>query len=319
MKRIIFYYGLCSSSIRVMRFHVIQTACLRSQKCCEHSSSTRGITTTFSTNGSSPSFDAGSRTGTSGVLPGIDLGMRVAQPSSEFPATLSEEEPLPANDPRVEWKEHFCSEKERPYYHNLRTNVVVYNKPLGFVTRFPRWYQRNTVHDDLEKTDPIDSGGISTSNGQASSSSIGAPSHQDIANGIERSGESRVRNIFFSLTKKKQLAANGATGLLWYLIVHNFFLACVFSSMYFLNIDLVSIARSYGFHVSSDEGKSREAEKVNRPSFWKTLITAIVLNKLLVPVQVVVTIGTGSRVIPVLQIITKKLSRRFPLLFSKSH
>lgn len=318
MKKAVFHLSEYNSSLRVMRYHLMQSVFPRSEKCWKHSSNCSNLPSTSSGGAISSSFDSASASVTSSVLPGINLGMRVAQPSEQFPATLSEVEPLSPNDPRVVWKEHFCSEKERPYYHNLQTNEVTYTKPHGFVTRFPRWYQRNGVQLGNEKINSV------SNNSNENENSADAPHpHSKITsnqNNEYTSGGSEVggvRNFFFSPSaKKKQLAAYGATGLLWYLIVHNVFLACVFSCIYFLNIDLVSLARSYGFHVNSDEGKIPETEKKRRPSVWQTLITAIVLNKLLVPVQILVTIGTASRAIPVLQLIAPNVKRRSPVVSS---
>lgn len=297
----------------MVRHQLVHTVSLLSQQCWKHSSFT-STGSPVSSSDPSPSFEAEPASGSSRVLPGIDLGLRVSRPSSQFPATLSEGEPLPSTDQRVVWKEHFCSEKGQPYYHNLDTNEVTYAKPQGFVTRFPRWYQQNGIALDHEG---IDAGGKSTGSGSDGCEHLGSSTARFPQNSGSDVDERRTRrassDLLLSKSQKKKLATFGAMGLLWYFIVHNLFLVCVFSSMYFLNIDLVGIAHSYGFHVSSNEGKTSETERKRSPSVWKTLITAIVLNKLLVPVQMVVTIGTASKVIPVLQPICRRFSARFPV------
>lgn len=226
------------------------------------------------------------------VLPGINLGMRVANPSESFPATLSDSEPLPSSDPRVEWKEHFCSEKQLPYYHNVRTNEVSFDVPRGFVTRFPRLHERNGQLVDKH-------GAVFPSKENLESPSVS-----------EELGDKPTS----SLSPKQKLAAYGAAGMLWYLIVHNLFLACVFSCIYFLHIDLLSLVRSYGFHVSIVDAPK---EKKNRPSFWRSLLVSIVLNKLLVPVQIVVTLATAPRVIHVLRPIAAKVGPQISAFFKR--
>lgn len=313
MRANLFQCRECRTSIRTVRYQLVHTLFFLSQKCWKHSSFPSTGSPVSSSNPSS-SFEAKPASGTSHVLPGIDLGLRVCRPSSQFPATLSEGEPLPSNDPRVVWKEHFCSEKGQPYYHNLDTNEVTYAKPPGFVTRFPRWYQQNGIALDHEG---INAGSKSTGSGSNEPEHLDSSTarfRQSTASEVDERGTHKTSSdLFLSKSQKQRLAAFGAMGLLWYFIVHNLFLICVFSSMYFLKIDLVRIAHSYGFHVSQSEGKISETGEKRSPSVWKTLITAIVLNKLLVPVQMVVTMGTASKVIPVLRPICKRFSARFSM------
>lgn len=220
-------------------------------------------------------------------LPGLNLGMRVANPSPQFPATIAHREPTAANDPRVEWKEHFCSEKQAPYYHNLCTNQVSFQIPNGMVTRFPRFYRRSGAH----RVD--NSGAVFLSHSES---------------------EVQNANTASNLSPKQKLAAYGAAGVLWYLIIHNIFLAIVFSSIYFFHVDLVSLARRYGFNVPISNPTDSEEKK--HPSFWKTVVLAILLNKLLVPVQVVVTLGTAPKVIKYIQPIAVKVGPKLRFFWS---
>lgn len=254
-----------------------------------HTSGLFGMSMKFSGTRMGPASPAPTEpTGT--VLPGINLGMRVANPSAQFPATLSDGEPLPQTDPRVEWKEHFCSEKQLPYYHNVRTNEVSFSVPRGFVTRFPRLHERNGQIVDKD-------GAVFPSKDNTSEAA-----QDDQLDNKPTTG----------LSPKQKLAAYGAAGMLWYLIVHNLFLACVFSSIYFFHIDLLSLVRSYGFHVAVVDAPK---EKKNRPSFWRSLLVAIVLNKLLVPVQVVVTLATAPRVIHILRPIAARVGPQISSFF----
>eukprot|EP00796_Vickermania_ingenoplastis_P013368 gene13368-9196_t len=213
-------------------------------------------------------------------LPGVNLGLRVACPSQQFPATLSDHEPVPPSDPRVLWKEHFCSEKQQPYYHNIATDEVTFQVPNGFVTRFPLFYKRNGFEVDASGAVRRDDSQTNT----ASESPQGTPASH--------------------LSHKQKLAAYGAGGILWYLIVHNLSLISVFSCIYFFNIDLLSIARSYGFHVPLSD---RAGPIGGRPSFLKSLLLAIVLNKLLVPVQLLVALASAPRVIHYVQPIAVRM------------
>lgn len=221
------------------------------------------------------------------VLPGVDLAKRVASPDQVFPATWSSDEPLAPDDPRIVWKEHYSLAESRPYYHNVNTNETTTDIPEGFVTRFPQLYRKSGY--------VVDSNGAVHRSGEAGASgSPGEPSATGGATAAE--GEAAASPAGKKLTAKQKLAAYGGGGLLWYLIVHNVVLATIFSLLYFFKVDLIALAKSYGFNVKVK--RSEEVEEISRhsnrhPPFFKTLLLAIVLNKLLVPVQLVFTLATA--------------------------
>lgn len=203
------------------------------------------------------------------ILPALNLAIRIYRPTSKFPATWSCSEPLSPSDPLSEWKEHFSAEHQRPYYHHVPSNRVSFSIPDGFKTRFPRLYRRQGFHVTEDSTV------------------------------VTKSQESTPVNpsTLSNLTLKQKLATYGAAGVIWYLIVHQLSLVVVFSCIYFLNIDLLSCAKKYGFHVP----ERVERRKGERPSFWKSFLLSIVLNKLLAPLHLVITLATAPRVIRLFQ------------------
>ncbi|RNE99292.1 hypothetical protein TraAM80_08261 [Trypanosoma rangeli] len=230
------------------------------------------------------------------VLPEVDLALRVINPCREFPATQVGVELPDHSDPCVLWREYYSFDHCRPYYHNLLTNTTTFELPSGFMTRFALFCRRQGHHVDGEtrvyrQTAAEGSGG----------SDKGAPE------GPGGEGGSPVPpGEGGSLTTKQKLAAYGGGGLLLYLIVHNILLACIFFSLYFLHVDLVGVARSYGFRVGSDktesdDGGNAAVDKRKSPSFWATLGASVVLNKLLVPLEVAATLMMAPVLVPRLQ------------------
>ncbi|KAG5470438.1 hypothetical protein LSCM1_01682 [Leishmania martiniquensis] len=221
------------------------------------------------------------------VLPGVDLARRAVSPSEEFPATWSEDEPLSASNPRVCWREHYSLDAEKPYYQNIETMEVTWDIPEGFVTRFPRFYASSGYRVDAR-------GAVFRS-----SAAPGAPA--DGTAGAAVAKEAGVKAV----SLKQRLAAYGAGGLLWYLIVHNISLACIFTCLYVFRIDLIGLARSHGFDVKrSDEVAVNEKK---RPPFWKTFVLSIILNKMLVPLHLLLTVTSAPLLVHHLQPIARSL------------
>lgn len=233
-----------------------------------------GVVARFGSSSSSSATNSVSDSA-SGVLPAVDLAQRVTNPSPAFPASWSVDEPLPPDDPRVVWKEYYSLAEEKPYYHNVNTNETTHDIPEGFVTRFPKLYKRSGF--TVDENGAVHRGG--GGDGDA-----------------ETVDEQRTAGAKKKLTGKQKLAAYGGGGLLWYLIVHNVCLATIFSLLFFLKIDLVAVARSYGFNVKVK--RSEQVDEISKPTnrsppFFKTLVLSVVLNKLLVPVQLVFTLATA--------------------------
>lgn len=229
----------------------------------------------------------------------LSAAERIANPSQATPASGPAGGVLSPDDPRVVWREHWCVAKSMPYYHNMTTNDTTWTVPDNFVTRFPTYHAQNSpnvaVHPD------------------------GRVTHRT---GKEAADELPVVDAA-NLPLKKKLALYGSGGLILYLIIHNVFLFCVFTSMYFFGIDLVHIARSYGFNAKGSEEDSAEddpnaTKKKKNPTFVGTFVTAVLLNKMTVPLQLVITLTLAPRVVPKLQPLANrfipKLKRMIPFL-----
>jgi hypothetical protein len=165
----------------------------------------------------------------------------------------------------VSWREHFSAEHQMPYYHNAATNETTWIIPNGFVSRFPE-HQRTL-------------GNVVTASG-----AVYAP-------GTAPEGTTTANAGPVSL--KKKLAQLGGAGFLLYLIIHNLSLLTVFTLMSVFGFDLVSLAKSYGFHIPGTGG--------NKGGLVANFLVAVALNKILVPLQIVTTIALAPRVAPKLQ------------------
>lgn len=109
------------------------------------------------------------------------------------------------------------------------------------------------------------------------------------------------------LSLKKKLALYGSGGLLLYIIIHDIFLFFIFTGMYVLGLDLVGVARSYGFSIirpaadgAAAAGAEGEEQK-RKPSFFATLLTALILTKLFAPIQLTLTLLLAPRFVPLLE------------------
>jgi hypothetical protein len=221
------------------------------------------------------------------VLPGVDLARRAVLPSQSFPATWSEDEPLAPSDPRIVWRELYSLDAEKPYYQNIKTMEVRWEIPEGFVTRFPRLYESNGYRID-ERGAVFRSATTTTT---ANKGVAGKPDSK--GNGVK------------TLTLKQRMAAYGAGGLLWYLIVHSVSFCCVFTCLYVFHIDLIGMARSYGFDIKRSAEVTVTENK--QPPFWKTFVVSLVLNKMLVPAHLLITVTTAPILVHHLEPVAAKL------------
>ncbi|ORC92536.1 uncharacterized protein TM35_000032890 [Trypanosoma theileri] len=239
------------------------------------------------------------------TLPAVDLAYRIVCPSLKFPATSTGKKVTGYRDPCVFWREYYSFDRSMPYYHHLPTNVITFEVPNGFLTRFPLFYRRRGFFVNSENR--VFSKSTTENRGSSGENSSGGAEGNNSS--MPPSGDGKPSSSSgTSLTLKQKLAAYGGGGLLLYLIVHNVLLACIFFSLYFLHIDLVGIARSYGFSIRSDKVTSDTLDDANitstekkYPSFWATLGISIVLNKLLVPIELAVTLMMAPVLVPRLQ------------------
>lgn len=206
----------------------------------------------------------------------------------ETPATGLAEDILSSTDACVEWREYWSLEDDMPYYHNLKTNEVTWDVPEGIPTRFPTYHSRNeNIRIDAEgrvqfpqKDGPLKPGEATTS----------------------------------PLTLKQKLALYGSGGLCLYLIIHNICLTCVFVALYVLEWDLVGLAQSYGFNIKRSDGNETVANSdgtvtIKRgASFLSTFVTAVLLNKLTVPLQIGTTLLLAPRFVPLLTPIANRIA-----------
>mmetsp|Transcript_23423 Transcript_23423/g.27141 ORF Transcript_23423/g.27141 Transcript_23423/m.27141 type:complete len:304 (-) Transcript_23423:362-1273(-) len=218
--------------------------------------------------------------------PALEAAERLTNPRVGFPAS-GPAESAADGDPRIQWREYWSSEHQMPYYHDLRSDAVTWEVPEGFVTRFPTYHAHNPALLVTVEGRVLRAGSATESAAQPQSSA-------------DTSGK--------PLTLKKKLALYGSGGLILYLIIHNICLFFVFSSIYFMGFDLVGLARSYGFNIkratspaSSTDGSTATTDTATRPSFFGTFITAVLLNKLTVPVQLMFTLLLAPRFVPLLQ------------------
>ncbi|KPI89588.1 hypothetical protein ABL78_1253 [Leptomonas seymouri] len=223
------------------------------------------------------------------VLPGVDLARRAVCPSQEFPATWSADEPLVPSDPRVVWRELYSLDLRKPYYQNIKTMEVQWEIPEGFVTRFPRLYESNGYRVD-------ERGAVFRSD---------APVATAAAVGEAAVGPEANIDGVRTLTLKQRMAAYGAGGLLWYLIIHSASFFGVFTCMYVFRIDLIGMARSYGFDVKRTA--EVPVDEDIRPPFWKTFVVSIVLNKILVPAHLLIAVTTAPFLVHHLEPIAGRL------------
>ncbi|KPA84539.1 hypothetical protein ABB37_01078 [Leptomonas pyrrhocoris] len=220
------------------------------------------------------------------VLPGVDLARRAVDPSQEFPTTWSEDEPLAPSDPRIVWRELYSLDAEKPYYQNVKTMEVTWDIPDGFVTRFPRLYKSNGYRVD-------ERGAVFRSQATAAAVDDTATKPGAKTDGVN------------ALTLKQRVATYGAGGLLWYLIIHSISFFGVFTCLYVFRIDLIGMARSYGFDVKRTADVPVSENK--QPPFWKTFVVSIVLNKMLVPAHLLITVTTAPILVHRLEPIAAKL------------
>jgi hypothetical protein len=210
--------------------------------------------------------------------PALEAAKRLVNPNTETPASGPLNE-MAADDPRVQWREYWSVSDEMPYYHNLKTQEVTWDVPEGFITRFPTFHARN---ENIR----IDADGR-----------VQFPTKQATGTPLEPGAATTS-----AMTMKQKLALYGSGGFLLYLIIHNVCLTCVFVSIYFLEVDLVGLAQSYGFNIRRSEGTNDEGDTTGKrkTSFFGTFLTAVLLNKLTVPMQVATTLVLAPRFVPLL-------------------
>lgn len=245
----------------------------------------------------SSSARAAAELATGAVLPGVDLARRAVQPSQEFPATWGEDEPLAPSDPRIAWRELYSLDAEKPYYQNIKTMEVRWEIPEGFVTRFPRLYEANGYR--VDERGAVFSAATDATDGSASAA--GGPTAGGAATALPGAKTDGVK----ALTLKQRMAAYGAGGLLWYLIVHSISFCCVFACLYVFRIDLIGLARSYGFDIKRSTEVAVMENK--RPPFWKTFVVALVLNKMMVPAHLLITVTTAPFLVHRLEPVAARL------------
>ncbi|KEG06435.1 hypothetical protein DQ04_13951020 [Trypanosoma grayi] len=231
--------------------------------------------------------------------------------SPVFPATAIGNELLDPRDPCVEWREYYSLELSKPYYHNVLMHTTTFEVPTGFLTRFPLFHRRHGL--GVTEEGRVFRRAAASSSGESGNSSAGgaegaggASAAPPCEGGSPGSSSSSTAPSGGSLTLKQKLAAYGGGGLILYLIVHNVLLAMIFFSLYFLHMDLVGFARSYGFNIMSEKpalaaDEDGVAPVKKYPSFWATLGISIVLNKMLVPLELAVTLMMAPVFVPRLQ------------------
>jgi len=197
---------------------------------------------------------------------------RLVTPSPQFPATG--EGPANSSDPAVVWREYWSAEHVRPYYHNLATNETAWTVPVGFPTRYASFHKREGC--TLDADDRVVTAVVA-----------------DAPGGTVREAQAQPQAAAEGSSLKKQLAQYGAGGLLLYLIIHNISLATVFLLLWVFDVDLVGKIKAMGIYVPGGDKP--------HSGIVATFILAVGINKTMVPVQVLATLGLAPRFVHRLQ------------------
>ncbi|CCW70544.1 unnamed protein product [Phytomonas sp. Hart1] len=208
----------------------------------------------------------------SNALPGLELARQAVGPIQFSSTKNNEDESVSSFDPLIYWREYYSLEHAKPYYHNIQTNETTFQIPKGFPTQFPLYYSKNGFNVDGH----------------------GVVHHLSKSTTTEGNGNgSNTQNGSSGLSLRQKLAAYGAGGVLLYLIIHNISFVVVFTCIYFFHMDLPGLARSYGFNISDKKNDTVEGKKNERSPFLRTLLLSIVLNKILIPFHLALTIGAA--------------------------
>lgn len=260
----------------------------------------------------------------------IEAAIRLTNPTAHHPATGEYAAPtntstgipedstataVPTTDPHVFWREHWDLDTRRPYYHQLQTNELTWEKPVGFNTRFNFYFDRiyeeyrsgHRAEEHLanpppevpraEKVPkpaviaekPVDA--LATTDAEAKGEKPVAPFD-------DQPSQAPVAGRSF----KDRLKDYGAPGFALYLIIHFTSLGCVFLIMY-NGVDLSGIARSAGFDIASPAASGGGVAAV--------MIVAVAVNKMFNPLQLLLTIALAPKLVPVIR-------RTFVRFYSKS-
>lgn len=254
-------------------------------------------------------------------------------PSLAHPATAGA---TSEDDPRVQWREHWDATTRKPYYENLVTREVTFDIPEAFPTRFGAFWvgkgfnvlenivQPKEGSAGAEGSTPRAAASTSASAGSsdASSSTVKTQMRQFSttrrANGVAPPPEGTDPA---KMTMKQRIGLYGTAGLVLYLIIHNILLACIFITLYVFEVDLVSIARGWGYelkflpggkHTPKEESEEAAAveEISNDPSIIATFITAVALCKLVVPFQLTITLALCPTLAPRLNVLIQRWKAR---------
>ena len=203
----------------------------------------------------------------------IEQATRLVHPTPEHPATGD-----PVKDPtnpRVVWREHWSLAYRKPFYHNLMTNEVSWDLPKGFPSRFDNyWRQLATENPKEAERQGVIIKDVSEATGTLAAAKLSTEGAPEVT-------------ITRKLTMKEQIMQYGHIGFILYGIIHFGMLFCVWMAIY-MGLDLGSVARKLGFNVDTEK----------KQSLMATLVVAIAVNKIFVPVQIASTLYFAPRVAP---------------------
>ena len=193
----------------------------------------------------------------------LEAARRITNPCVETPATGE----APAADPKspaVIWREHWDLMERKPYYHNLVTNEISWSMPPHFPTRFPEYYGRMSE----EYKHGMRTADHEISHQAAMTSATPIPSR----------------------SMREKLIDYGPSGLALYTIIHFAGFVLCYSLLWF-GVDLGSMAHAMGFDVVSSSSGAKGA----------TFLAAVAMNKLLMPVQILMTLAIAPKLTPMLK------------------
>ena len=200
----------------------------------------------------------------------MESAHRLVNPTHAAPATGDAVPLEDKTNPRVEWREHWDHYHRRPFYHNLVSNEVAWEMPLGFPSRFNSYYRVLATEDPTAAAKQ----GVSVVENPVT----GKP----VPTSPKESG-----TVVQTLTLRQKIKQYGGVGFILYGVLHFGWMSVLFVIIW-LGLDVTKIVRALGFPLDEQKGKSVTA----------TLVAAVALNKLFVPFQLAGTAYLAPRLAP---------------------
>lgn len=222
-----------------------------------------------------------------------EQAMRLADTGPKYPASGdAPNNNNPDEDPLVYWREYWDHESKRPYYHNLKTNKVSWTIPSRFPSRFLDYYQRLNEEASLgHKT--VDH--LNAQQVQKEHTIRLGEKGTDSATALATDAKLANRSL------KDRIKDYGPAGFILYGTIHFLSLCVVYTAMMF-GVDVAKLARSFGFDIEKQDKKT----KGSLVGMW---LLAIAVNKIFVPIHVMMTVALAPQFVPVVRRALQVLGR----------